>query len=252
MICLEQFIPAYFKLEQHLRELIRSGALKPGDPVPPESQLCSEHGISRITVRQALSRLVFEGLIVRRRGTGTFVAEPRLQHTHVFPSFEEEMRARGAVTSHRLLSTRREPAEGRVAESLAVADGTIVLVVERQRLVDGRIVGLEVRYFPLRIGEAITQTELESQPLVLVMRRILGRTHDRLDLRVTAGVARGREAVRLGVRPGAPVLIRENTWYLEGEGPIQYGRSVFRGDRYQMALTFTPWPQGGPNAGPGR
>ncbi|HTX52575.1 MAG TPA: UTRA domain-containing protein, partial [Candidatus Baltobacteraceae bacterium] len=120
------------------------------------------------------------------------------------------------------------------------------------RLVDGQIVGLEVRYFPLRIGEALTQAELESQPLVPAMRRILGRTHDRLDLRVTAGVARGREATRLGVRPGAPMLIRENTWYLDPEGPIQYGRSVYRGDRYQMALAFTSWPQGGPDAGPSR
>ncbi len=248
----EQFVPAYFKLEQHLRSLIRSGALKPGDPVPPESQLCAEHAISRTTVRQALSRLVFEGLIARRQGTGTFVAEPRFQHTHVFPSFEEEMRARGAVTSHRLLASRQEPAEGRVAESLGVPDGTPVLVVERQRLVDGQIVGLEVRYFPLRIGKALTQEELESQPLVPAMRRILGRTHDRLDLRVTAGVARGREATRLGVPPGAPVLIRENTWYLDPDGPIQYGRSVYRGDRYQMALAFTSWPQRGPHAGPSR
>jgi GntR family transcriptional regulator len=242
----ERFIPAYFRLEQQLRELIRSGALKPGNAVPPESRLALQFGISRMTVRQALSRLVFEGLIERQRGRGTFVAEARFQHTHVFPSFEEEMQARGAKTSHRLLTKRVEPAEGKVAERLEVSEGTPVVVLERQRLVDGRIVGYEIRYFPRRIGEALTEEEVRNQPLVPAMRRILGSIHSGLRLCVTASAARGREAKILGTKVGAPVLVRENTWYLGSEGPIQYGKSIYRGDRYQMDLEFTSWPHGQP------
>ncbi|MBS1117571.1 MAG: GntR family transcriptional regulator, partial [candidate division NC10 bacterium] len=62
----DQFIPNYYRVEKHLRDRIRSGKLKPGDPVPPESQLVQQFNISRMTVRQALSRLVFEGLIERQ------------------------------------------------------------------------------------------------------------------------------------------------------------------------------------------
>ena len=90
----EKFVPNYFRLESHLRESIRNGDLKPGDPIPPESQLCQQFSVSRTTVRQALSRLVYDGLIDRHRGRGSFVAEPRLEHTKMFLSFEEEMRAR--------------------------------------------------------------------------------------------------------------------------------------------------------------
>jgi GntR family transcriptional regulator len=234
----DRFVPNYFRLEHSLRESITSGRLKPADPIPPESQLCQQFSISRNTVRQALARLVFDGLIIRQRGRGSYVAEPRFQHTSIFPSFEEEMQAKGMKPSHRLLSKRTEPAEGKVAQNLAVPEGTPVLVLERQRLVDGQVVGYEIRYLPKHIGDALTEDEIRDQPLVPAVRRIVGRMHTRLDLRVTASVVRRREAKILKTKLGAPVLVRENTWYLEPEGPIQYGKSIFRGDRYQMCVGF--------------
>ena len=242
----DSFIPVYYRLERFLRDQIQTGALKPGDSIPPESQLAQQFSVSRMTVRQALSRLVFEGLIERQRGRGSFVAEARFQHTHVFPSFEEEMQARGAKTSHKLIQMRIEPAEGKVAENLALPEDTPVVVLERQRLVDGRVVGYEIRYFPRRIGDALTEDEIQSQSLVSAMRRVIGRVHSRLRLRIIASAARPREAKHLDIKVGAPVLIRENTWFVHPEGPIQYGKSIYRGDRYQMDLDFTSWPQGQP------
>jgi len=177
------------------------------------------------------------------------VAEARFQHTHLFPSFEEEMQARGATTSHKLIEKRVEPAEGKAAESLGLAEGTPVVVIERQRFVDGQVVGYEIRYFPRWIGDALTTEELEGQPLVPAMKRILGRVHTHLRLRITASVARVKEAKILETKAGVPILIRENIWYVEPEGPIQYGKSLYRGDRYQMDLDLTSWPQGG---GPAR
>lgn len=243
----DQFIPNYYRVEKHLRDRIRSGELKPGDPVPPESQLVQQFNISRMTVRQALSRLVFEGLIERQRGRGSFVAEARFQHTHVFASFEEEMQARGSTTSHKLIDKRIEPAEGKVAESLGLSEDTPVVVLERQRLVDGEVVGYEIRYFPRWIGDALTYDEIRTQTLVTAMRRVIGRVHSRLKLRILASVARPREAKVLGIKIGAPVLIRENTWFVDPEGPIQYGKSIYRGDRYQMDLEFASWPQASPS-----
>ena len=246
----DSFIPVYYRLERFLRDQIHSGALKPGDSIPPESQLAQQFSVSRMTVRHALSRLVFEGLIERQRGRGTFVAEARFQHTHVFPSFEEEMQARGARTSHKLIQKRVEPAEGKVAESLGLPEDTPVVVLERQRLVDDRVVGYEIRYFPRWIGDALTEEEIRSQALVSAMRRVIGRVHSRLRLRIIASVARPREAKHLDIKVGAPVLIRENTWFVDPEGPIQYGKSIYRGDRYQMDLEFASWPQAQPRLRP--
>jgi GntR family transcriptional regulator len=238
-------VPNHLRVEQFLRDRIRSGALKPGDAIPPECQLAQRFRLSRMTVRQALGRLAYEGVIVRHRRRGSFVAEPRLQHTSIFPSFEEEMRARGASPSITLIEKRLEPATGKVAESLDMAEGAPVVVLERLRLVDGQVVGYEIRYLPEEIGSALTEEEIQSQPLVPALRRILGRLHTDLALNVMAAAVGRREAKYLGIATGAPVLVREHVWYVDGIGPVQCGRTVFRGDRYQMSLRFSSSPNGG-------
>lgn len=238
----ERFVPQYYRLENHLRDRIKRGGLKPGDAIPAESQLVQQFKVSRTTVRQALGRLVYEGVIERHRGRGSFVAEPRLQHTKQFLSFEEEMRARGAKTSIKLLEMRTEPARGTVAKSLRLPKGAPVVVLERQRLVDGQVVGYEVRYLPKRIGDALTPDEIHNQPLVPSVRRILRKARTRLSLVVSAASAGPREARCLDTKRGAPLLVRENTWCFEPEGPVQYGLTYFRGDRYQMAVEFTSTP----------
>jgi GntR family transcriptional regulator len=235
----DSFIPVYYRMEKFLRDQIRSGALKPGAAVPPESQLARQFSVSRMTVRQALSRLVFEGLVVRHRGRGSFVAEPRLEHTKMFWSFEEEMQARGAKTAHKLLDLRVIRAEGKVAENLGLRTGTLITRLERQRFVDGQLIGYEVRYLPRRIGEALTQDEIHNQPLVPAVKRILGRSPTRISLRLTCSVVRRQEARILEAKVGAPLLIREHVWHLDPDGPVQYGKSIFRGDRYQMFVEFT-------------
>jgi len=231
------------RVEQFIRDRIRSGAFKPGAPVPPECRLAEQFRLSRMTIRLALARLVHDGLITRHRGRGSFVAEPRLEHTKMFLSFEEEMRARGASPGIKLLAMRTEPAEGKVAENLGLTGGTPVSVLERLRLVDGQVVGYEIRYLPQPIGAALTQDEIENQPLVPAVRRILGKSRTRLSLRVTASAARRTEARLLGTKVGAPVLVREHTWHFDPEGPLQYGKSIFRGDRYQMSVDFLSAPQ---------
>jgi GntR family transcriptional regulator len=240
----EKFVPNYFRLESHLRESIRNGDLKPGNPIPPESHLCQQYSVSRTTVRQALSRLVYDGLIVRHRGRGSFVAEPRLEHSKPFLSFEEEMLARGATTGIKLLDLRTELVKGRAAENLGLPEGTAVMVLERLRFVNGQVVGYEIRYLPEEIGKALTSDEIHNQPLVPALRRILGKPRTRLSLNVTASTARRKEVSVLETKVGAPVLVREHTWYYEPEGPMQYGKSIFRGDRYQMSVDFTAAPHG--------
>ena len=74
----EDGLPLYLQLSSLIRRCISSGLLKPGDQLPSESELCRHFEISRSTVRQALKELEEQGLILRRQGLGSFVAEPKL------------------------------------------------------------------------------------------------------------------------------------------------------------------------------
>lgn len=74
-------LPLHYQLKQHLLEKIESGEWKPNDLIPSEQEMQNSFGLSRITVRQALSDLVYEGLLIRERGRGTFVAPPKMTHS---------------------------------------------------------------------------------------------------------------------------------------------------------------------------
>ncbi len=137
---------------------------------------------------------------------------------------------------------QRSRAEGKVAQSLNIAVGTEVVLLERLRLVDEHVVGYEARYLPIWIGEKLTPDDINNQPLAPAVRRILGKARTRLDVRVSASTAKSREAKILEFKTGGPILIRENTWFVEPEGPIQYSKTLYRGDRYEMFLQFAHAP----------
>ena len=89
--------PLYRRLENALRDALRTDVLKPNQALPPERELASDLSVSRITVRKALDTLVGEGLLVRRQGAGTFVAGRVEKQFAKLSSFTEDMAARGRV-----------------------------------------------------------------------------------------------------------------------------------------------------------
>jgi len=126
------FIPRYYEIEQVLRA--RVAALRPGDLVPSDAELCEEFGVSRMTARNAMQRLQQEGLVQRIPGRGTFVAErPVHRQAGSLISFTDEMRRRGRRPSSRVLRSLVRPATVDEAARLAV-DRVVELV--RLRLAD--------------------------------------------------------------------------------------------------------------------
>ena len=134
--------PLYQQLKERLRAEIARGAYTPGDQLPAEPELIRLYGVSRITVRQALSGLEVEGLIVRRHGKGTFVAERRIAHDLVrLTDFVEDMELAGLAPSSRVLRFAREATTHEVAEALNIPVGTEVVCVDRLRCGSGFFTG---------------------------------------------------------------------------------------------------------------
>jgi GntR family transcriptional regulator len=141
---MSSFVPRYYEIEQALRG--RVARLEPHSPLPSEAQLCTEFGVSRMTARAAVQRLVQDGLVYRVPGRGTFVAASRANRTagHIL-SFSDEMRRKGRVPSSRIIERRRRRATEDEARRLGVRD---VVVLRRVRLADGKPLALERAVFP--------------------------------------------------------------------------------------------------------
>ena len=145
--------PLYQQLMSRLRDDIVAGVYAPGARIPSEQVLCDTYGVSRVTVRKAMLDLVQEGLLVRRQGKGTFVAQERIQRDlQQITSFSQACRQNGHAAGARLISAELAEASASDAEKLGLAPGSAVVEIIRLRLCDGEPVMLEInRFLPVMI-----------------------------------------------------------------------------------------------------
>lgn len=232
-------VPLYAQLQLQIRRLIEEGAIACGDRVPSERQIAEWAMINRLTVRQALAALVNEGVLTRKRGLGTFVAQSKLEHGLVkLTSFTEDMHQRGMTPTSTVLSLKAIVAEPRVSLALELAHGEDVIVLERLRLADGRPMALEVSHLPCRRfpGFLTAGYNLAHHSLYDTLRRHYHAEFARAVEALEARSAVGREAELLGIMSGDPILVRERTTYDPTGVPLEHVRSLSRADRYRFVI----------------
>src|SRR5437764_7680758 len=127
-----------------------------GHAIPSERQLSSDLGVSRLTVRAALDDLAREGYLVRRRGSGTFVREPKIAQELTMTSFSEDMRRRGLRPAARTLSLRTALAGAQLGRSLNVSPGDKVVIAKRLRLADDETMAIETLHVPESLVPGLT------------------------------------------------------------------------------------------------
>jgi GntR family transcriptional regulator len=223
--------PRYQEIADYLRRLI--AASRPGDRLPSESELCERFGVSRMTVRQAVALLANEGLLVRRRGEGTFTAPRTVARLLGSPlSFTESMRRRGLRASSRMLhSGWIEPsAEDRAA--LHLPAGSRAIVVERLRLADDRPMAIE-RVVAAPTCAGILDDDLEGGSLHDAFER-LGRIPTRAQARVSARPATDIERRLLGLDPDGVVLSERRTIDDQDGVPIEHTETLYAAERYEF------------------
>lgn len=235
------FTPLYYRIEERLRARIAAGEFREGDRLPSETELAREFTTTRVTVRQALTRLVFEGLIVRETGRGTFVAPARVEstvETSIQQSFEEQMESKGSKVTFRILGFDPTPAPPAVAKSLGVAAGEAVYRLERLRFVDGELLGLEVRYLVADLGAKIPREALADHSAIGLVELSANTPIGHIAVSVRASTATAELARKLAIRRGSAVLIRDHAFLgLDGR-PLLCGEAVYRGDKYQVSYTL--------------
>ena len=228
-------MPLHEQLYEILRSSIQRGEWAVGEMIPTEPELIEQYQVSRITVRQALNRLVNEGLIYRQQGRGTFVAEPTLEQglTRII-SFTEDMRQRGLAPGTRVLFEGLIPAPEDIAEQLQVKPGEELARLERLRLANQKPMSIEESYLVHRYCPAVLEYDYSETPL----REILQRQYDiriaRARQTIRAVVATPEQARLLGIDQPASLLFVERVSYSQHNLPVEFLRIHYRGDRYTL------------------
>lgn len=232
-------VPLYHQLKEQVRRDIVSGLLLPGDRLPTERELEQRYGVSRITVRQALRDLMVEGLLVRQRGRGTFVAHPKIHKAlKSAASFTRDMESRGLTAGARVLAFSEVPATESIAEGLQLPVGTPLVYLERLRLADREPMALQWCYLQSSRFPGLLAVKLGSKSLYEFLAASYGVSIMAGTRTIEGVVASRRQAELLQVRVGAP-LLRLGGVNLDQHGkPVEFGATLYRADRYKFYVDF--------------
>jgi GntR family transcriptional regulator, N-acetylglucosamine utilization regulator len=230
------FVPLYRQLADKISALIETSGGKATGKVLPSELECARHfRISRPTVRQAMSHLTREGLIVRKKGRGTFVAPPNVSHDMAH-GFEDEMRAGHRNVQFRMLEWRRVPAPPGLVDVLDVNGDQQVWYLKRLRIVDGAPFGIEERFFPAGLGSMISASDAKSQPMLRLLRKVMHEDQVELDIEVISAAAATEVAKLLKAKRGVPILMKKLTYIFNGRAQA-FAITTFLGERYRFHFT---------------
>jgi GntR family transcriptional regulator len=234
------FVPLYEQIHQRLRQLIDSGEIGPGSPVPSERELSERYGVSRMTARQALRALRQDGLVYRERGIGTFVTKRKVDvHTRNLVGFTEDMQRRGMKPSTKVIVFKREPASQKTAEELGIDPGDEVFHLERLRLADRAPMAYETNFISAALCPDLDRYDLEKNSLYRVLEEEYGIRIERADEILEAARATRREARYLSIKPNAPVLVVGRVVYSDANKAIESVKAIYRADRYRATFHLT-------------
>lgn len=230
-------VPLYRQVEADLHRRITAGEWTPGAQIPSEPVLCSQYNVSRVTMREAVARLVQQGLLQKEQGRGTFVREPQLvAEARRLTSLSEELgqlglKAGASVLGSRIIIAGETPA----AAELHLPEDAEILELRRLRTASGAPLGIQTAILPLTRFPGLDSIDLEDRSLYAILRERYGVVAMQAFETFTVAMAKPEERSLLGLPRGVPVFHVKRLSY-DAEGPFELAMSVMRGDRYQVRL----------------
>lgn len=230
-------VPYYHQIKEAVKALIAREHLKPGDQLPTEMTLSQDLGVSRLVVHRALRELVSDGLIIRQRGRGTFVAPPRTRgYSVVGPLFSmsESLSRDGLHPQNHILTKEVIPALEMEGGELGLPEGAPVLHLYSLRLVDGLPLAIEDMYLPAARFPALAELDWDNRSVYATLEKMYDAHPQEATDVVVAGSATREEARLLGINKGAPVMRLQRSSVDQQGLPVEFSRVVFHAERYHF------------------
>jgi len=228
-------IPLHAQAETLLRELIKAPEYQSGKLLPNEVDLAKDLGISRTTLRQAINKLVFEELLIRKKRMGTKVAHPKMSLKSMnWLSFSQEMRARGMVVKNYELHISWVSPDEHIANFFDIDMDKKILKMERLR---GNIIEpfvYFISYFHPRIG--LTGNEDFSRPLYEMLENEHSTIADLSKEEISSRTADKFLANKLEIDTGSPVLFRKRYVFDQEDRPMEYNIGYYKADSFVYTI----------------
>lgn len=228
-------LPAYIKIRDELKLEIDQGRWKIGSRLPSERDLAERFAVSRMTLRQAITVLVEEGIVERRVGSGTYVANQRVQEKmRGTTSFTEIIKSQGKQPSTRLISYQRLLPNEQEIKHLNISPNSYIIRMERVRYADDLPVVYEIASIPEKIAKKLDQKAVSEHFFQSLVQAgfIIGKSKQI----ISAQLASNKIAAYLNISSQAALLSLTQTSYLDNGTCFEYVRSQYVAERFEFYL----------------
>lgn len=229
----------FSQLEEIIRDGIENGLWDPGEAIPSERELSNMYGLSRMTVRRALDRLVSNGLLFRVDGKGTFVNEPKVSYQALsLAGLREQTIGIGQSPSAKLLGVEKILAPMNIASVLNIKPDEPLYLIERVSFANEMPFALHRSYIPEKICPGLLDSDLANNSLYALLKKYKNITISRASETLESALATDRESLFLNVPAGSPMFLLRITTFEANDKPIEFAKVIFRGDRIQLSLNI--------------
>ncbi len=233
-------VPLYLQVSEWIRENIYKGDLTTGDRVPSENKIMEILGVSRGTVKKAVTMLVNEGLLVQVQGKGTFVKSENISYSlgEGLLSFAESLESQHLHFETEVITSRMESASKHVASKLRIAVGAPILYLERVRSVEGEKVMLIENRINIAHCPGIEDIDFNSNNLFPTIEKLSGKKISFSESRYAAKIIGAERGHYLEVHEDAPVLHLEQLVFFQQDMPIEFGNVWLKSDKYYLGTVL--------------
>lgn len=236
----EYALPLYAQIKRKLHEIIteglRSGQIKAGAFFTTEKDVCRDFHVSAITAKRALDELEADGVLVRQRGRGTFIAQSRIpQVLDHFYRLTDVMQGMGLESSRKVLHISVGMPDSRVAEALGLRGRERVVEIERLYFVNGEPFLLQTSHLPVKLFPGMDKQDHAHVSLYTLMEQQYRLAPDRCSDSFEPVLLHKHDARLLLAQPRMPGLRIERLTY-SGDRPVEFARGVIRGDRCRITV----------------
>ncbi|MGI6083912.1 MAG: GntR family transcriptional regulator [Acetivibrionales bacterium] len=231
--------PLYVQLEEVIRDNLDNQIWVSGALIPSENELSREYGISRMTVRNVITKLVQEGLLFRIPGKGTYVSEPKIvAKTLSYAGIREQLEQMGYEVTTKLLEAVVKKVSKDICDLFEVDPDSLFYVIKRIRYVKNEPFSLHTSYIPADLAPGLDKLDLVSEQLCTILSNEYGLIRKNTQETLESVAASKEEAKLLKIPVNHPLLLLYDTIIGENGKPFELSSVLFRGEKIKLKLVF--------------